>query len=248
MQPLRFSKPTEAKTPHAKRLEAFYAAITDLESFCRVTNQNNRSAFRTDALNRIMYDYIVSANPSLKQYDAHYEASIDGDGRDGTFKCDITLTCKTTNKIKVVILLKAINSSYQKNGHSYTNTTFGEGGDRVGCSPHFDPWDEETKIVFVNLMPRIAPVFGGDKSKVTSYEDLTRIKKTFDLTESLKKCAWIHDNFNHGDVNSPRPIRYIEKIKVIDLFYSIDDVHNKTHRNDFLTNTITDLDPMPVIQ
>lgn len=153
----------------------------------------------------------MGAMPQLQDYDIEYEYEVP-DCYGGTFKLDIALL--KDGKVKVALLVKAINSNFAKNLNNYLNTTTGEAM-RCGLSPI-----NISEIIFVTVAPRVAPRFKAN-GNVDGFDEVERIKSSRTHSEVfglLKAHVW-----------------------ALDFFYDIDNVKSLTHKDQFQTITISDL-------
>ena len=106
--------------------------------------------------------------------------------------------------MKVAILGKAINSNVNKNIKNYANTSIGEAARIM-----FAPGVEMEKVLFVTVLPRIAPRFN-NKKQVVGFDDVISAK-------------------NRTKINEILDAQYDGVVEAIDLFFDIEDVKNLTN-------------------
>ena len=123
-----------------------------LSEFLTTSFQNVRSSKRTDELHKVLLDEVLNNNLDWAEYDWKFEYKLKKDAFGGTFKIDIAGF--KNGELKVAILAKAINSNVNKNIKNYANTTIGEAA-RI----YYAPCVELEKVLFVSVLPRIAPRF-----------------------------------------------------------------------------------------
>ncbi len=168
--------------------------ITDaykLAASYSMSNENgNRSSVRTDILNKGCTDFLLnSANLSKSDWDVSYEESVACTRATSLqpskkFTVDIILTHKKTG-LRVFLLVKSIEKSYNKNRENFANTTVGEVERLFGHSSFFGKSLREKRqgdlVVFITLLPD--KVLRGNK-----------IEKTKKNSPNLENLRLIHKN------------------------------------------------------
>jgi len=180
-----------------------------------------RSSKRTDDLHEVLLSEILSKNPQWRDLDWRFEYKIPLDAFGGTFKIDIAGFDVDSNLV-VCILDKAMNSNVNKNIKNYANTTIGEAA-RLA----FIPNNKLEKILFVSILPRVAPRFKRD-GRIEGFDDVVGAKNRTRIDEVLKQ-------------------QYGNLVQVIDLFFDISDVRNKTTKDEFNDIIVENLDELNVI-
>jgi len=175
---------------------------TTMESFLETSFQNVRSSKRTDEFHTALLDEVLNANPEWAEYDWQFEYQLPVDGFGGTF--DIDIAGFSNGELKVAILGKAINSNVNKNIKNYANTSIGEAA-RIMYAP--DVIME--KVLFVTVLPRVAPRFN-TKKEVVGFDDVQSAK-------------------NRTKINDILTAQYNGKVEAIDLFFDIEGVKNLTN-------------------
>lgn len=193
-----------------------------LEDFLTTSFQNVRSSKRTDELHKVLLDEILNANPDLAEYTWKFEYQLQEDAFGGTFDIDIA-GFDADGDIRVAILAKAINSNVNKNIKNYANTTIGEAA-RLYYAPGCNSIE---KILFVSVLPRIAPRFNtaGD---VAGFDDVLSAKNRTKIDDVLQRQY-------HGAVDT------------IDLFFDIDNVKAQNTKADYQEISVSNLTPCPTI-
>lgn len=193
-----------------------------LEDFLTTSFQNVRSSKRTDELHKVLLDEILNANPDLAEYTWKFEYQLQEDAFGGTFDIDIA-GFDADGEIRVAILAKAINSNVNKNIKNYANTTIGEAA-RLYYAPGCNSIE---KILFVSVLPRIAPRFNtaGD---VAGFDDVLSAKNRTKIDDVLQRQY-------HGAVDT------------IDLFFDIDNVKEQNSKADYQQISVSNLTPCPMI-
>lgn len=193
-----------------------------LEDFLATSFQNVRSSKRTDDLHKALLDEILNANPDLAEYTWKFEYQLQEDAFGGTFDIDIA-GFDADGDIRVAILAKAINSNVNKNIKNYANTTIGEAA-RLYYAPGCNSIE---KILFVSVLPRIAPRFNtaGD---VAGFDDVLSAKNRTKIDDVLQRQY-------HGAVDT------------IDLFFDIDNVKAQNSKADYQQISVSNLTPCPMI-
>ena len=183
--------------------------------FLTTSFQNVRSSKRTDELHKVLLDEVLNSNPEWAEYDWEFEYQLPVDGFGGTFDVDIAGFSK--GELKVAILAKAINSNVNKNIKNYANTTIGEAA-RIMFAPNI----EMEKVLFVSVLPRVAPRFNkaGD---VKGFDDVIGAK-------------------NRTKVNHVLNAQYQGKVESLDIFFDISDVRSFTHSDQFQEIAVENLD------
>ena len=173
-----------------------------METFLETSFQNVRSSKRTDEFHSELLNEVLNANNSWAEYDWKFEYQLPVDGFGGTF--DIDIAGFVDNKLKVAILGKAINSNVNKNIKNYANTTIGEAA-RIMFAPNV----EMEKVLFVTVLPRIAPRFN-NKKQVVGFDDVISAK-------------------NRTRVNGILHLQYGGVVESKDLYFDIENVKNLTN-------------------
>ena len=173
-----------------------------METFLETSFQNVRSSKRTDDFHTALLDEVLNANPEWAEYDWKFEYQLPVDGFGGTF--DIDIAGFRDGELKVAILGKAINSNVNKNIKNYANTSIGEAA-RIMYAP--DVIME--KVLFVTVLPRVAPRFN-TKKEVVGFDDVQSAK-------------------NRTKINDILTAQYNGKVEAIDLFFDIEGVKNLTN-------------------
>tara|TARA_R100000951_G_scaffold116049_1_gene126324 strand:+ start:542 stop:1162 length:621 start_codon:yes stop_codon:yes gene_type:complete len=115
-----------------------------------------RSPKRTDTLNDCMIQWLDKNTDDSWTFNS--EISIDC-ARGGSFKIDVV--GYKGGKMKSLFLLKAIESSYNKNRHNYGNTVAGE------ASRVFDlKARRDLDVFFIDWIPRKLPIYNKDGKKL----------------------------------------------------------------------------------
>lgn len=185
-----------------------------METFLETSFQNVRSSKRTDEFHKVLLDEVLNANPAWAEYDWQYEYQLPVDGFGGTF--DIDIAGFVNGELKVAILGKALNSNINKNIKNYANTSVGEAARLM-----FAPDIELEKVLFVSVLPRIAPRFN-KSGEVKGFDDVVSAKERTKINHVLKA-------------------QYGGTVEAIDLYFDIDDVKSL---NDFNSIGISNLDPL----
>ena len=188
-----------------------------METFLETSFQNVRSSKRTDEFHTVLLDEVLNANPEWAEYDWQYEYQLPVDGFGGTF--DIDIAGFQNGQLKVAILGKALNSNINKNIKNYANTSVGEAA-RLMFAPDLNL----EKVLFVSVLPRVAPRFnkGGE---VVGFDDVVSAK-------------------NRTKINHVLQAQYGGIVEAIDLYFDIEGV--KTLQ-EFNTVSITNLDPLVLV-
>ena len=186
-----------------------------LVEFLQTSFQNVRSSKRTDDLHDVLLNEILVKNPQWQGMDWKFEYKLPLDAFGGTFDIDIA-GFDLDGKLKVCILAKAMNSNVNKNIKNYANTTIGEAA-RLAYAPDV----ELEKILFVSVLPRVAPRFKKDGT-VSGFDDVISAKNRTKIDGVLKK-------------------QYGELVGLLDVFFDINNVKNKNTKDDFNTIMIENL-------
>jgi len=186
-----------------------------LVEFLQTSFQNVRSSKRTDDLHDVLLSEILVKNPQWQGMDWRFEYKLPLDAFGGTFDIDIA-GFDLDGKLKVCILAKAMNSNVNKNIKNYANTTIGEAA-RLAYAPNV----ELEKILFVSVLPRVAPRFKKDGT-VGGFDDVISAKNRTKIDGVLKK-------------------QYGELVGLLDVFFDINNVKNKNTKDDFNTIMIENL-------
>ena len=115
-----------------------------------------------------------------------------------------------------------MNSNVNKNIKNYANTTIGEAA-RLAYAPNINL----EKILFVSVLPRVAPRFKKD-GKIEGFDDVVSAKNRTKIDGVLKQ-------------------QYSNLVQVIDLFFDIADVKNKKTKDEFADIIVENLDELNVI-
>lgn len=150
----------------------------ELQDFLSVSFQNVRSSKRTDEFHKVLLDEVLNTKPDWAEYDWEFEYMLPEDGFGGTF--DVDIAGFVGGQLKVVILGKALNSNINKNVKNYANTSVGEAARLM-----FAPGLNLEKVLFISVLPRIAPRFskGGE---VIGYDDVVSSKKRTKINRVLR--------------------------------------------------------------
>ena len=186
-----------------------------LVEFLQTSFQNVRSSKRTDDLHDVLLSEILAKNPQWRGMNWRFEYKLPLDAFGGTFDIDIA-GFDLDGNLKVCILAKAMNSNVNKNIKNYANTTIGEAA-RLAYAPNV----ELEKILFVSVLPRVAPRFKKDGT-VGGFDDVISAKNRTKIDGVLKK-------------------QYGELVGLLDVFFDINNVKNKNTKDDFNTIMIENL-------
>ena len=181
--------------------------IMELVEFLQTSFQNVRSSKRTDDLHEVLLSEILSRNSQWKDLDWKFEYKLPLDAFGGTFDIDIA-GFNDNNELKVCILAKAMNSNVNKNIKNYANTTIGEAA-RLAYAPDI----ELEKILFVSVLPRVAPRFKKDGT-VGGFDDVISAKNRTKIDGVLRQ-------------------QYNELVELKDIFFDINDLRNKKTKDEF---------------
>ncbi len=188
-----------------------------METFLETSFQNVRSSKRTDEFHKVLLDEILNANSAWAEYDWQFEYQLPVDGFGGTF--DIDIAGFRDGELKVAILGKALNSNINKNIKNYANTSVGEAA-RLMFAPDLNL----EKVLFISVLPRIAPRFNKAR-KVLGYDDVLSAKERTKIDHVLRA-------------------QYNGVVEAIDLFFDINDVKSL---EDFDSIGISNLDPLVLV-
>ena len=198
-----------------------------LVDFLETSFQNVRSSKRTDDLHEVLLREVLIQNPQwsctggLKGLDWKFEYKLPVDAFGGTFDIDIA-GFDVDGNLKVCILAKAMNSNVNKNIKNYANTTIGEAA-RLAFAPDI----ELEKILFVSVLPRVAPRFKKDGT-VGGFDDVISAKNRTKIDGVLQQ--------QYGDL-----------VELKDIFFDIADVRNKKTKDEFTDIIVENLDELNVI-
>ena len=192
-----------------------------LVEFLQTSFQNVRSSKRTDDLHEVLLSEILSQNPQWRDLDWRFEYKLQTDAFGGTFDIDIA-GFKNSGELKVCILAKAMNSNVNKNIKNYANTTIGEAA-RLAFAPNINL----EKILFVSVLPRVAPRFKKDGT-VGGFDDVISAKNRTKIDDVLEKM-------------------FDDTAKVIDLYFDIVDLRNKKTKDEFADIIVENLDSLDAL-
>lgn len=192
---------------------------TLINTFLETSFQNVRSTKRTNKFHKVLLDEILNNNSELAEYDWKFEYQLPVDGFGGTF--DIDIAGFVNGELKVAILAKAMNSNISKNIKNYANTTVGEAA-RLMYAPEV----ELDKVLFISILPRIAPRFTKD-GVVNGFDDVLSSKSRTNVSPILNK-------------------QYGDKVQAIDMYFDIENVKEKKTKNDFDVIIIENLDELVI--
>ena len=184
-----------------------------LVDFLQTSFQNVRSSKRTDDLHEVLLREVLIQNPQwsctggLKGLDWKFEYKLPVDAFGGTFDIDIA-GFDVDGNLKVCILAKAMNSNVNKNIKNYANTTIGEAA-RLAFAPDI----ELEKIMFVSVLPRVAPRFKKD-GRVEGFDDVISAKNRTKIDGVLRQ--------QYGDL-----------VELKDIFFDIGDLRSKKTKDEF---------------
>jgi len=177
--------------------------------FLETSFQNVRSSKRTDALHNALLDQFLKDNPDYTSLNWRQEHRLQKDAFGGTFDIDI-VGLDDDGNIKIAILAKAMNSNVNKNIKNYANTTIGEAA-RLYYAPNVTQHID--KIVFVSVLPRVAPRFNKN-GNVVGFDDVVGAKDRTNIKQVLQT-------------------QYNGKVQAIDLLFSINDVKEGKNVTDY---------------
>ena len=181
----------------------------------------NRSPKRTDDLHEVLKREIIEKNPQWKDLKWKFEYKLPVDAFEGTFDIDIA-GFDVDGNLKVCILAKGCQSSINKNIKNYANTTIGESA-RLYKIPN----NKIEKILFVSVLPRVAPRFKKDGT-VGGFDDVISAKNRTKIDGVLEE---LFDN----------------TAKVIDLYFDIVDLRNKKTKDEFADIIVENLDSLDAL-
>lgn len=191
-----------------------------LTEFLQTSFQNVRSSKRTDDLHDVLLNEILAKNPQWNDLDWKFEYKLSNDAFGGTFDIDIA-GLNNEGVLKVCVLAKAMNSNVNKNIKNYANTTIGEAA-RIAFAPELNL----EKVLFVSVLPRVAPRFKKDGT-VGGYDDVISAKNRTKINGVLKK-------------------QYGQLIGIMDVFFDIKDVKQKKTKDEFYDIMVENLDEFVV--
>lgn len=193
-----------------------------LENFLTTSFQNVRSSKRTDELHTVLLNEVLNANPDLAELNWQFEYKLPEDAFGGTFDIDIA-GFDDNGELVCAILAKAMNSNVNKNIKNYANTTIGE-----AARLYYSPLARNCKkILFVSVLPRIAPRFK-TTGEIAGFDDVVSAKSRTKIDDVLY-------------------VQYGKAVKIIDLYFDIDDVKGKNCKADYQEISVSNLDEVPVI-
>lgn len=169
----------------------------ELQDFLSISFQSVRSSKRTEIFHKTLLDEILNLITDWAEYDWQFEYTLSEDGFGGTFDIDIAGFCN--GEMKVAILGKALNSNINKNIKNYANTSVGEAA-RLMFAPNL----QLEKVLFVSVLPRVAPRFN-NRGDVKGYDDVMSAKKRTRINHVLQA--------QYGGV-----------VEAIDVYFDIEDV------------------------
>lgn len=190
-----------------------------ISEFLTTSFQNVRSSKRTDELHKVLLDEVLNNNPDWAEYDWVFEYQLPVDGFGGTFDVDIAGFYK--GELKIAILAKAINSNVNKNIKNYANTTIGEAA-RIMFAPNI----EMEKVLFVSILPRVAPRFNKE-GEVQGFDDVVGAKNRTKVGDILKK-------------------QYNDSVESLDIYYDISGLKQMTNKEEFDVIQIKNLDELVI--
>ena len=176
----------------------------------------NRSPKRTDDLHEVLKREIIEKNPQWKDLIWKDEYKLPVDAFEGTFDIDIA-GFDVDGNLKVCILAKGCQSNINKNIKNYANTTIGESA-RLYKIPN----NKIEKILFVSVLPRVAPRFKKDGT-VGGFDDVISAKNRTKIDGVLHQ--------QYGDL-----------VELKDVFFDIADVRNKKTKDEFTDIIVENLD------
>ena len=178
-----------------------------MKTFLETSFQNVRSSARTQILHQVLLEEVLVAHPEWKDLDWRFEYKLPTDAFGGTFDIDIA-GFKNCGELKVCILAKAMNSNVNKNIKNYANTTIGEAA-RLAFAPNINL----EKILFVSVLPRVAPRFKKDGT-VGGFDDVISAKNRTKIDGVLRQ-------------------QYNELVELKDIFFDINDLRSKKTKDEF---------------
>jgi len=190
-----------------------------MQTFLETSFQNVRSSKRTDQLHKVLLDEVLNSKPEWAEYDWQYEYRLPVDGFGGTF--DVDIAGFSGGQLKIPVLIKAINSNVNKNIKNYANTTIGEAA-RIMFAPNANI----EKVLFVSILPRIAPRFN-KSGDVVGFDDVLSAKKRTQISHVLQA-------------------QYSGVVEAIDLHFDIQGVKEKKTKDDFNAIIVENLDQLVI--
>lgn len=142
----------------------------------------NRSSQRTDALNnetiKIIKQFIPKHAVSNWRFETEKKIKC---SRGDTFSIDVL--CYKNNVLKCLVLLKAVESSYNKNRHNYANTSEGE------CARIFDyeKREDDLSVIFIDWIPNKLPT--GDKFEKPKVADISKSEERWNAALIKKQSS-----------------------------------------------------------
>ena len=192
-----------------------------LVEFLQTSFQNVRSSKRTDDLHEVLLSEILSRNPQWHGMVWKFEYKLPVDAFGGTFDIDIA-GFDIEGNLKICILAKAMNSNVNKNIKNYANTTIGEAA-RLAFAPDINL----EKILFVSVLPRVAPRFKKDGT-VGGFDDVISAKNRTKIDGVLQQ-------------------QYGNLVELKDIFFDINGLRNKKTKDEFNDIIVENLDEFDVI-
>jgi len=168
-----------------------------------------RGKERTVRLHKVAWQSYCKSNQLFEEeWDVTYEYRLLKDGHERTFDIDILAKNKITSE-KIVLLVKSVQSDYNKNYNNYKNTILGETS-RVLDSKEFE---DDTKVVFWNLIPENCPSFNRD-GNLKSWQSTKDYVISNKILNSFRK-------------------RYSYKLDVVNIKYDIKDRTSLKNKKQF---------------
>ena len=172
-----------------------------IKNFLTTSFQNVRSSRRTDDLHQALLEELTQTYPEFQQLMWKFEYKLEEDAFGGTFDIDLAGFDIDSGELKVAVLAKAINSNVNKNIKNYANTTIGEAARLV-----YAPGIELDKVLFVSILPRVAPRFNKLR-QIVGYDDVVSAKERTNISNVLRA-------------------QYDDQVQSVDLFYDIEGVRD----------------------
>ena len=186
-----------------------------LTEFIQTSFQNVRSSHRTDMLHTALLEEVKQRYPEYANLRWVFEYQLPEDSFGGSFDIDIC-GFNQDNELEVCVLAKAINSNVNKNIKNYANTTIGEAA-RIMFAPGVAP----KKVLFISVLPRVAPRFNREGA-VVGYDNVLSAKARTNVSGVLEA-------------------QYNSVVEALDIFYDIDNVTNLVEKQEFQTIAISNL-------
>ena len=170
------------------------------------THKNgNRSSKRTDILNKGTTELISNTVISIDDYKIDPERKISC-SRGGKFAVDIVLTPKKRSSPRINILIKSVESSYNKNRHNYLNSMVGEVQRVYGCEENKD-----SITIFINYIPEVIPT-KNKKGEILTYEKSNVTNMSTALSSLSGGKAFVLDFLLSEDLTRISNAKSIRKI------------------------------------